>query len=101
MVTSNIETNLDVTNGAQGEIINIILHPDEPPLGDDPIVTLQHLPSYILVKLKRTCTERLEGLDKGVIPVEVAPRSFQIKVRLRTSNSKSITQEVFGADSFQ
>ena len=88
-----------MTNGAQGEIIDIILHPDEPPLGDDPKVTFQHLPSYILVKLKRTCAERLEGLDKGVIPVEVATRSFEIKVR--TSNSKSITQEVFGADSFQ
>jgi len=57
MVTSNIETDLDVTNGAQGEIVDIILHPDEPPLGDDPIVTLQHLPSYILVKLKRTRAE--------------------------------------------
>ena len=92
MVTSNIETDLDVMNGARGEIVDIILHPDEPPLGDDPIVTLQHLPSYILVKLKRTRVERLEGLDEGVIPVEVATRSFQIKVR--TSNSKYTTRSV-------
>jgi ATP-dependent exoDNAse (exonuclease V) alpha subunit len=92
MVTSNIETDLDVTNGARGEIVDIILHPDEPPLGDDPIVTLQHLPSYILVKLKQTRAERLEGLDEGVIPVEVATRSFQIKVR--TSNSKYTTRSV-------
>ena len=92
MVTSNIETDLDVTNGARGEIVDIILHPDEPPLGDDPIVTLQHLPSYILVKLKWICTEQLEGLNEGVIPVEVATHSFQIKVR--TSNSKYITRSV-------
>jgi hypothetical protein len=29
MVTSNIKTDLDVTNGAHGEIVDIILHPDE------------------------------------------------------------------------
>jgi hypothetical protein len=57
MVTSNIETDLDVTNGARGEIVDIILHHNEPPLGDDPIVTLQHLPLYILVKLKQTRAE--------------------------------------------
>ena len=34
MVTSNIETNLDVTNGANGEIVDIILHPDELTLED-------------------------------------------------------------------
>ena len=52
MVTANIETDLDVTNGARGEIVDIILHPDEPPLGDDSIVTLKYLPSYILVKMQ-------------------------------------------------
>ncbi|TFK80876.1 hypothetical protein K466DRAFT_459022, partial [Polyporus arcularius HHB13444] len=54
MVTSNIETDLDVANGARGEIIDIVLHPDEPPIGTDPVVTLHHPPSYILVKLHRT-----------------------------------------------
>ena len=92
IVTSNIQTDLDVMNDAQGEIIDSILHPDEPPLGDDPIVTLQHLPSYILVKLKWTHVEQLEGLNKGVISVEVATHSFQIKVR--TSNGKYITRGV-------
>jgi hypothetical protein len=28
MVTNNIETDLDITNGAQGEIVDIVLHPD-------------------------------------------------------------------------
>ncbi|TFK78127.1 hypothetical protein K466DRAFT_457325, partial [Polyporus arcularius HHB13444] len=54
MVTSNIETDLDVANGARGEIVDIILHPDEPPIGPDPVVTLHHPPAYILVKLHRT-----------------------------------------------
>ena len=55
LVTDNIKTDLDVTNGAQGEIADIILHPDEPPISDsDPVVYLQYVPAYILVKLSRT-----------------------------------------------
>ncbi|EKM53756.1 uncharacterized protein PHACADRAFT_63613, partial [Phanerochaete carnosa HHB-10118-sp] len=55
MVTSNVETDLDITNGARGVITDIILHPDEPPIDPSaPIVKLQHLPAYILVKLNQT-----------------------------------------------
>jgi hypothetical protein len=78
MITSNIETDLNMMNGVQGKIVNIILHPDKPPLGDKLIVTLQHLPSYILVKLKRTHAERLEDLDESEIPIELSTHSFQI-----------------------
>jgi len=92
MVTANIETDLDVTNGARGEIVDIILHPDEPPLGDDSIVTLKYLPSYILVKMQRTRASQLEGLDEGIIPVEVTTRNFQIKVR--TNGGKYVTRSV-------
>jgi hypothetical protein len=81
MVTENVETDLDITNGARGEIAGIVLHPDEPPLGDESVVTLKHLPIYILVKLSRTCATQLEGLDENIIPVEMATRTFQIKVR--------------------
>ena len=80
MVTKNVETDLDITNGARGEIVDIILDPDEPPIGNDPIVTLKRLPTYILVKMARTRAMQLEGLDEGVIPVQVATRNFQIKV---------------------
>ncbi|KAJ7028351.1 hypothetical protein C8F04DRAFT_886815, partial [Mycena alexandri] len=54
MVTSNLETDLDLTNGARGEIVDIILDPDEPPVGDEPVVRLQKMPAYILVKFTRT-----------------------------------------------
>ncbi|KAJ7246448.1 hypothetical protein C8J57DRAFT_1360503 [Mycena rebaudengoi] len=61
MVTDNIETDLDLTNGARGEIVDIVLDPDEPPIGDDPIVHLTKLPAYILVKLSRTrATQRVK-----------------------------------------
>lgn len=81
MVTENVETDLDITNGARGEIVGIVLHQDEPPLGDESMVTLKHLPAYILVKLNRTRATKLEGLDDNIIPVEMATRSVQIKVR--------------------
>ena len=51
MVTDNIETDLDITNGVQGEIVDIILDPDEPPIDDSPLIHLRKIPSYILVKL--------------------------------------------------
>ena len=54
MVTDNLETDLDITNGARGEIVGIVLDKDEPPVGDLPIVKLKHLLAYILVKLSRT-----------------------------------------------
>jgi hypothetical protein len=81
MVTTNIETDLDIANGARGEIVDIILHPDEPELPDTPIVTLTRLPAYLLVKLTRTRATQLEGLEEAVIPVEPGSVKFQIKVK--------------------
>ncbi|KAJ8516236.1 hypothetical protein ONZ45_g6447 [Pleurotus djamor] len=80
MVTTNLATDLDITNGARGVIVDIILHPDEPPVADDPIVKLKYLPSYILVKLFRTRATQLDGLEESIIPVEPLTQSFRIKV---------------------
>ncbi|KAF9778137.1 hypothetical protein BJ322DRAFT_1014984 [Thelephora terrestris] len=54
MVTNNLQTDLDVTNGARSIIADIILNPDEPPLDEGSVTTLKHLPECILVKLSRT-----------------------------------------------
>ncbi|KAJ6453999.1 hypothetical protein DFH09DRAFT_1298158 [Mycena vulgaris] len=59
MVTSNLETDLDLTNGAKGEIVDIILDPDELPVGNEPMVQLKKMPAYILVMLTRTRASRL------------------------------------------
>jgi hypothetical protein len=83
LVTNSVETVLDVTNGAQGTIVDIGLHLDEPPLGDELIVHLKYLPSYLLVKLSCMCTAKLEGLDDVVIPVEVESSSMHIHVKNR------------------
>lgn len=82
MVTDNIETDLDLTNGARGEIVGIILDPDEPTIGEGPVVHLQKLPAYILVKLTRTRAGRLEGLDEHVIPIEPAHTTYHVKFSL-------------------
>ena len=72
--------------------MDIILHPDEPPLSTEPIVTLKHLPSYVLVKMQRTRATQLDGLSEGIIPVEVATCNFQIKVH--TTGGKYVTRSV-------
>jgi ATP-dependent exoDNAse (exonuclease V) alpha subunit len=78
MVTTNIETDLDIANGARGEIVDIILHPDEPPLSSCSIQNLVFLPLYILVKLNRTRANGLQDLDDGIIPIECTTQSLQI-----------------------
>jgi hypothetical protein len=92
LVTDNVETDLDVTNGVRGEIVDIILHPDEPPIGDGAIVNLKYLPSYILVKLCRTRASKLDGLEESVIPVEVEMTTMKIKVQ--TQGGKIVSRTV-------
>ena len=63
MVTQNVETDLDITNGARGTIVGIILHPDEPMISnaEAQTVKLQRLPIYMLAKLDRTRATQLAG----------------------------------------
>ena len=89
MVIPNVETDLNITNGAHGKIVDIILHPNELTLEDGPVVKLKYLPSYVLVKLIHTQASQLEGLDEGIIAVKVATQNFQIKVR--KANGKYVT----------
>lgn len=93
MVTSNIETDLDVANGARGEIVDMILHPDETVDAREPVIRLKHPPSYILVKLHRTRASRLEGLDEHVIPVEPMTMTMQISIAT-SSGGKTVQRSV-------
>lgn len=92
MVTDNLETDLDITNGARGEIVGIVLDKDEPPVGDSPVVKLKHLPAYILVKLSRTRATRLDGLEDCVIPVQPTATNYRIKIA--TNDGKSIQRTI-------
>ena len=83
MVTENIHTDLDITS-ARGEIVDIILHADEPPINhENSIVKLRYLPAYILVKLSKTRTTQLERLDECVIPIEARTSTYRIKQTIR------------------
>ena len=77
MVTFNVETDLDIINRARGVIADIILHPNEPPIDPAaPIVSLQELPAYILMKLNGSEDERgvIKRLGKPVIIVTALMR---------------------------
>ncbi|KAI0085325.1 hypothetical protein BDY19DRAFT_870792, partial [Irpex rosettiformis] len=55
MVTLNVRTELDITNGARGEVVDIVLDPEEPAIStNERVVTLKYPPLYILFKLQRT-----------------------------------------------
>lgn len=81
MVTENVETDLNITNGVRGTVVGMVYRPDEEPIIDDTLaVKLQHLPLYILVKMDRTRTSKLTDLEESVIPVEPAMQTLHIRV---------------------
>ncbi|KAJ3874323.1 hypothetical protein F5051DRAFT_295649, partial [Lentinula edodes] len=55
LVTQNIETDLDITNGARGKIVEIVFDPREPQFEENcSVVELEYMPLYVLVKMDRT-----------------------------------------------
>ena len=79
MVTSNIDTDLDIANGARGEITKIVFDEHEPEFSfDDPTVKLTFPPTYVLVKMTSTKVKGLEGLQDNTIPIIPAERTFMI-----------------------
>ncbi|KAH0825768.1 hypothetical protein J3R83DRAFT_8928 [Lanmaoa asiatica] len=94
LITHNLRTDLDITNGTRGTITNIILYPSEPhPSRSQQIIELQQLPLFILVKLERTRAPRFSSEKESVIPI--SPMKSSIRLRL-TQNSKNVV-----ADNFQ
>ncbi len=78
----------------RGEIVNIILDPEEPPVGDSSIVHLHRLPLYVLVRMLRTCAFQLAGLDEGVIPVQPMANTMRIKLNINPKTGKGIQRTV-------
>ena len=92
MVTNNLQTDLDITNGARGVVTSIILSPDEPPLDEGPVHTLKYLPECVLVKLSRTRAAALPSLEEGVIPIHRVSTKTQIRIR---GKSRTVTRTQF------
>ncbi len=78
LVTYNVETNLDITNGARGTITDIAFDRREDLDQGASIQRLRFLPKYILVRMDRTKACKLSGLPDNVIPIE--PMSTRINV---------------------
>ena len=80
LVTVNIQTDADLVNGSRGEIVDIILDPDEPLIDKDTkVVKLTRPLSYVLVKFEHTRLQTLPGLPPKVVPIAPAKRTLSYK----------------------
>lgn len=100
MVTNNLQTDLDITNGARGVIVDILLHRNEPPPEDGSLVALKFLPECVLVKLDRTRAAALPHLEEGVIPIQPVSSKTQIHVRGKARTVTRVQFPMTGAYAF-
>ena len=80
MITHNIQTDLDLANGARGIIEGIVLDERERIIASTEThsIHLRYPPRYILVKLHHTKAPSFEGLPQNVIPIEPIKKNFTI-----------------------
>ena len=84
---------MDVANGTRGEIVDIVLNPDEDPIPPNvPKVRLKKMPAYVLVKLNNTRLRQLPNLPPQVIPIEPNAVKFSITVQ---NTSRTVTRRQF------
>ena len=89
LVTQNIHTELDITNGARGTLVDIILDPAEPiPSRSQRIVNLQHPPAFILVKLYHSRAPRFGAEDNTTVPI--CPVKKSIRLNLHENSKKTV-----------
>jgi len=100
MVTNNLQTDLDITNGARGVIVDILLSRDEPPLEEGSTVALKCMPECVLVKLDRTRAAALPHLAEGVIPIQPIPSKMQLRIRGKAHTVTRIQLPITGASAF-
>ncbi|KIK75367.1 hypothetical protein PAXRUDRAFT_173071 [Paxillus rubicundulus Ve08.2h10] len=94
MVTRNLDTDLDITNGARGTIVNIVVDADESLSTDNN--NLMHLccpPMFVLVKMDKTRVTPLEGLQESIIPIEPISKSFRISVQEEKTITHTVTPQ--------
>jgi hypothetical protein len=79
MVTFNVQTDLDVSNGTQGRVVDIILDECKPELPSKAIISLKYPLLYVLVQLTRTKVSALEGLPQGIIPITAIEQTYSFQ----------------------
>jgi hypothetical protein len=94
MVTRNLDTDLDITNGARGTIVDVVVEADEPLTTDgNNVIHLRRPPAFLLVKLDKTRATRLEGLEHSVIPIEPLSKSFRISVQEEKTYTRTVMRK--------
>jgi hypothetical protein len=88
MVTLNIFMDLDMANGVQGTIEEIVLDECEQQIftKDSQTIHLHYPPQYVLVKLLQTKAPQLKGLPPNVIPIAPITKTF-----IATKNGEKTT----------
>jgi ATP-dependent exoDNAse (exonuclease V) alpha subunit len=91
MITYNVETELDIANGARGTVERIIMDESESdggsPAFSQHIRELPRPPLCVLVRLsKADVSWELPGLEKGLVPITPIRNCFHIK----TPDGKSV-----------
>jgi hypothetical protein len=77
MVTYNVQTDMDLANGARGEIVDIILDErEEDHNEEDAIVNLKYPPRMVLVKLLHCKAPKLDGLEESIVPMTPISKTF-------------------------
>jgi hypothetical protein len=100
MVTFNINTNIDIANGARGEVVKVVVDDrDAATIGENgSVVELKYPPVYVLVKLLKTRATALQDLE-GVVPITAIAGSFKIDDGIEKRVTR-IQMPLTGADAF-
>jgi len=81
LITFNISTDVDVANGAHGQIVDIVLDSrEEFNISMSHEIELKYPPTYILVCMLCTRAHTLDGLDNGVLPITSLKKNFNIVI---------------------
>jgi ATP-dependent exoDNAse (exonuclease V) alpha subunit len=92
MVTSNINTDINVANGTRGKIVEVTLDPREAEtVRWGPRITLRYPPCCILLKLERGNSSQVGNLPEGVVPIFPQERTYQL--RFPGGKVKSVKQK--------
>jgi hypothetical protein len=93
LVTQNLDVDIDVTNGVRGEIVGVVLDPEEEAeLEEAAVVKLTRMPKCLLVKMARTRQGKLDGLEDGVIPIK--PVTVPILIDVKLKNGKWVQRTI-------
>ena len=78
IITTNLDTDMDIMNGVQGQIIQICVVPHDEIHSSDCMQEMKYPASCILVKLERYGGQEIDELGEGTIPLYPIQQSFEI-----------------------